>query len=375
MEDPNRNILLVSHTIGYPGPVNKFYTYLSSKYNVYLLLHPIHLDSSLPSSMSYKNKKIKFKLLPPIQYFLEGLLSFFFIKNFRIKNIDLAICFDSLSFFHIFTLRHFVGIKKIVYYNVDYSKKRYQNRLLNYIYQKITLFGYIHCDYFFAITKKFAHDLDPKGKYIYKNFDIKHTTNVQTYKTPSHYRPNSLVFAGAIDFNMDFDPLLLALQKLKDHNISFSLDIYGEGKKILDLRTKIKFYGLEKHITFKGLVDNIKLNNTLPSYMIGLAPYSLKGDKNAPDHAFHGTDLTLKLVEYIASGLPVISTRLYKAFDIIETNKFGFLANTSDEWYDALYTLIHKKNLYQTYRENALSYAKTHDEENVLGNIFKKILP
>lgn len=369
-----KTILLISHTIGYPGPINKFATYLSKNYNISLILHPINLDSKLPSTISYENKKIQFKLFSPLQYFLEGVLSFFFIKQFHIKNIDLAICFDSLSFLHIYMLKSILGIKKIVYHNVDYSKKRYQNKLLNYIYQNITLFAYIHCDYFFAITKKFAQELDPEGKYTYKNFDIKHTTNVKSQNADEQYHHNSLVFAGAIDFNMDFEPLLLALKKLKDHNIPFTLDIYGEGKNTPVLKKRISSHGLAKKIIFKGLVSNTQLNKQLPKYMIGIAPYSLNKDIKAPDHAFHGTDLTLKIVEYIASGLPVIATRLYEAFDVIKQKKFGFLANTSDAWYSTIRTLLINGKLYRMYRKNSSTYAKLYDEEKVLGPILKQIL-
>ncbi len=369
-----KRILLVSHTIGYPGPIHKYFSYLAKKYQVCLMLHPIRLDGKLPNTILYKNREFRFTIYPALQYFLEGIVSLFFVKRLNIGKIDLAICFDSLSFLHLYLLRPFISMQKIVYYNVDYSRKRYQNSILNFIYQKITFFAYSHCDFFFAITKKFVAELDPKGHFAYKNFSIKHTTNVGRIDTRMTQKKNTIVFAGTIDFNMDFDLILTAIKKLKEDNFHVTLDMYGYGEKSSLLKKMIVDLKLENNVFLEGLIDNVQLNKKLPSYMIGIAPYSLKRDPSTPDHAFHGTDLTLKLVEYIASGLPVVTTGLNEAFNSITTHKFGFLANTSDEWYSAIHTLLTNKTLYQTYRKNALKYAKLYDEEKVLGPIFEKIL-
>jgi glycosyltransferase involved in cell wall biosynthesis len=88
---------------------------------------------------------------------------------------------------------------------------------------------------------------------------------------------------------------------------------------------------------------------------------------------FQGTELTTKIVEYIGSGLPVVTTRLYGAFDIIEKNKFGFLVHSSKEWYMAIKKLLLDKNFYKIYSVNALNFAKNYDEEKVLTPVFDKI--
>ena len=69
----------------------------------------------------------------------------------------------------------------------------------------------------------------------------------------------------------------------------------------------------------KGVVENkILIEEILPRYKIGVCPYATKRDSFAPDHVFLGSDLTAKLVDYIAAGLPVVTTEINDAFNMIE---------------------------------------------------------
>lgn len=372
-----KTILLVSHATELPNPIDKFYAYLSKKNEVFTIKHPLYLGENLQSTIRYKNKTIRFKIFPLLQYPLEGIISFWYFRKLKEKttNIDLAICFDPLCFLHVYIFKKLLRIKKVVYHNLDYSKKRFQNPLLNFIYQNINIFAYRKCDYFFCITKKFTGDLDPKGIYDHKNFYIRHTAPTKKVKELPTKKMPSIVFAGTIGYNVNFNPVFEALQKIKQENIPFVLDIYGDDRKKGMLLNKVKQLGLQKYVSMKGIVDNKRLvDEILPYYRIGICPYVTKKPENSPDHAFLGTDLTLKLVEYIATGLPIITTRLFQAFDIIETKKVGFLVSTSQGWYTAIKNLLEDETLYRKYRANAVGLAKNYDENKVLNPIFKKIL-
>lgn len=373
-----KNILLIAHHSGTPGgPLDKFNIFLREKHKVFIVLYPLFLDRGLSSIIRYEGKEIKFTILPLFQYFLEGLFTLFYLRRYvnNFQKIDLAICFDSLSFFHMYLLKYLLGIKKIVFYNVDYSRIRFHNVVMNYIYKTVNVFSYKRCDYFFSITKMFIDDIDPTGKFAYKNTIVTGLVSRKSISKNVKRVKNSLVFAGSINYTVDFNPFLVVLKRLKSEKINFILDIYGTGQSLDKMIKRIHELKLEDKISVKGVIENDMLVSTiLPRYKIGVCPYLTKDNPSAPDHMFSGIDLTAKLVEYIAVGLPIITTRLNDYFDVIEKNKFGYLVHSSDDWYNALKKLLVNHALYKTYRSNALKFAKNYDDEKVLGPIFKKIL-
>lgn len=374
-----KKILLVSHYSGSPGgPVDKFYEFLKRKNIIFSVRHPLWLNSSLPSVISNGKRNTTFKIYPHLQFPSEGIITAFFWYRYfgRPKKIDLAICFDSLSFLHIYILKSIFNVNKIVFYNIDHSQKRFNNILMNFIYQKINLFSYKKCDYFFSLYDTFVREIDSDKKYTYKNFIVKSTVNTSTINTRLKKYKNSIVYAGVLDYNsVNFDPLLAALKKLNEDGNEFRFDIYGKEGANSELRKKIAKLHLEKFVFLKGVAENkILIEDILPRYKIGVCPYVTKKDSTAPDHVFLGSDLTAKLVDYIASGLPIVTTKINDSFARIEKNRFGFLVITAEDWYIAIKKLLEDKNLYAEYRSNALKFAKNYDERKVLDPIFKKIL-
>ena len=237
-----KNILLVSHHSGSPGgPVDKFYDYLKEKNNIHFIKHPLWPDTNLLSIISDGKKEVSFKIYSKIQYLLEGIfVLYYWYKCFKKnKKIDLAICFDSLSFIHTFFLKHFLHVKKIAFYNLDYSKKRFSNPVMNLIYNKINIFSFRKCNFFFYLSKNFINAVDPYRKFSYKTYPIKTTVSLKSIDTRATKYTNSLIYAGVLDYeSVNFDPLLKALKKLKNDNVDFRFDIYGKEGRKKTLRTK-----------------------------------------------------------------------------------------------------------------------------------------
>lgn len=372
-----KTILLVSHVSETPGgPLDKFYAYLKEKYKVYRILHPILTTTDQKSAIDLGKKLIQYKIPSSLQYPLESLYTLvIWYRYFKTApKIDLAICFDSLSYFHTYLCKKILRIDKIVYYNVDYSKKRFSNIFMNSVYQSITKFSYITCDYFFSFRNKFVEEVDPDGKYSNKHIVISTIIDLKSIKKGLKKYSNSLVYAGTIDYGtIDFGPLLEALTRLDKENVPFTLDLYGVASSGNPLQKEVNKRHLNKKIFFRGAVDNELLTQELlPLYTLGVAPYTT--ERTSPDHAFMNQDLTGKLVDYIGAGLPIISTRINDSFRLIDENKIGFSVVTIQDWYYALKTLLAGKSVYKTYSKNALLFAKNYDADSILIPLFQSIL-
>jgi len=371
-----KNILLVSHYTDMPGVMDKLSLYfLKHNYSLVFALNPLNPKSSLKSVIKIDEREIKYKIFWSFQYIFEGII--FFIKyKFNIKKtikFDLTVCFDPLSFFHVFLLKRFLKVGKIVYYNVDFSTRRFRNRIANYIYLSLNKFAFRKCDYFLCLTNNFISHIDPSNKYSDKSFLLKHTVRLNNKLNNIKKIPNSIIYAGSLYKTVDFNNLIKALELIKQKGINF--DIYGDGEQKEYFKKLINNSTLKDNVNFKGVVDNETLfKEVLPQYMIGVCPYITRENNYEANHMFTGTDLTTKMVEYIGSGLPIVTTRLCDAFDVIERNKFGFLVYSSEEWYMAIKKLLLDKNLYAVYSANALNFAQNYDEEKVLTPIFDKIM-
>lgn len=370
-----KKILLVSHYSGAPGgPIDKLYAYLKKENRVFIIKHPLFPKNKHKSIIKFEKIDLQFKIPSIIQYPIEGLLaSFFLLLKFKKRpSVDLIISFDPLSFLNSYLFRWIIRSKKIIYLNLDYSKKRFSNRIINFIYNRINVFAYVKSDYFFSLSTAIVNDMDPKGIYEYKNILMKHTVSIINNKTKK--KKNSLIYAGSITTGMSFEPLLLGIKKYKNENGKCTLDIYGEENDQGKLQQMIISYGLTENVILKGPVDmSILITEIIPRYQIGVAVYKTTQDKSAPDYLFTGIDLTAKIVDYISAGLPVITPRLNSGFDCIESKKFGFLVRNDSDWLSTIKSLLVNRKLYLQYSSNATHYAHNYDEEKVFKPIFKKV--
>jgi glycosyltransferase involved in cell wall biosynthesis len=371
------NILLVSHYTDTPGVMHKLSAYLKKhNHSISFILNPLDPTSQLESIIKIKNKKISYKIYWRMQYALEGivfLINYFFLIKQKLR-FRLAICFDPLSFIHIYFLRWFLPIDEIVYFNVDYSTRRFRNQILNYLYLVFNKYAFYKCDYFFSLTKTFVYQIDPQNKYKEKTFFLKHTISSKNARQIKK-NANSLVYAGNLSKTVDFTNLIEALELISQENINFTFDIYGDINQNFNLKSQILNSSISKSVSFKGLVTNeVLVTKILPKYRIGVAPYISKNGNTESNHMFMGTDLTTKLVEYIGVGLPVITTRLFAAFDSIELNNFGYIVNSTEEWKNAIKKLLLNESLYSQLRLNALRFAENYDEEKLYDPIFERLL-
>lgn len=64
-----------------------------------------------------------------------------------------------------------------------------------------------------------------------------------------------------------------------------------------------------------------------------------------PDNLWERGKCGLKLIQYMACGLPVIASPVGINNEIVESGVNGYLAETTEEWVNAIYTLMNNKQL------------------------------
>lgn len=178
--------------------------------------------------------------------------------------------------------------------------------------------------------------------------------------------PVQFIFEGLSLLHTYYLKMFLRIAKLVYYNVDFSAKRF---------KSRLFNYAYQTLVRLRGVIPREELiQSILPRCMVGVAPCTRTRGENNPDHLLQGTDLTTKIVDYISCGLPVVSTTLTRAFEVIERHKFGFCTNTRDEWRRALERLLSDDALYDRYSYNAEEFSFKYRANNVLRAVMDETL-
>lgn len=106
--------------------------------------------------------------------------------------------------------------------------------------------------------------------------------------------------------------IIEAAKILKDRNLTFSLNIVGNGPLYDNISALVKTYNLENHVKLLGLRNDVY--SLLKNHKIFLIPSFREGNP-------------ISAIEAISSGLAVIGTNVGGLVDLVVSDKVGFLVN------------------------------------------------
>jgi glycosyltransferase involved in cell wall biosynthesis len=128
--------------------------------------------------------------------------------------------------------------------------------------------------------------------------------------------PAVIGFVGSLKPWHGVQTLVEAFHLLHQRGRPVRLSIVGDGPEYPQLHTQLKQYGLRSFCHFTGAVDHAKVPALLATMDIAVAPYpQLAGFYFSP----------LKIYEYMAARLPVITTRVGHLPEVVAEGKTGLL--------------------------------------------------
>jgi glycosyltransferase involved in cell wall biosynthesis len=131
-----------------------------------------------------------------------------------------------------------------------------------------------------------------------------------------------LGYVGAIKRHLNLPLLLEIANNRKDICIVFVGQIKVNHKEVPEIVTKLQIL---ENVFFEGIVKAEIVPTYLRAFNIGLMPYK--------QNAYTRNIYPLKMHEYFAAGLPVISTRLE---NILEFKKSLYFAHTREEYFEII---------------------------------------
>jgi len=157
-------------------------------------------------------------------------------------------------------------------------------------------------------------------------------------------------YVGVLREWVDFEPLFIAIKRLSDR-YDILLEIAGKEGDFKKISETVKRMGIEKKIKFLGFLPYEQVPLFLANLDLGILPFR---DNKITRGAF-----PLKLLEYLAGGLPIISTPLPEVKRIL--GKEALYAKDSLDWQQCLETLFKNYDYYLALSNSKSSFLSQYN--------------
>jgi len=171
-------------------------------------------------------------------------------------------------------------------------------------------------------------------------------------------RENTMIYVGTISEWSGLDLVIHSIPDILKRIPDIKLLIVGEGEFSNELKKMVEKMELNHCVRFLGKRQYTEIPKILSECKIGLATYP---QIDLMEYAF-----TLKLIEYMAAGLPVITTNVGDGTQIIKESGAGYVVDYNTKLFlKAVIKLIENENLWYLMSKNGLEYARKFDWANL----------
>lgn len=181
----------------------------------------------------------------------------------------------------------------------------------------------------------------------------------QTARKPFHISEDAQVIGsvGRLELIKGYDILIGAFSKIVKHGIDARLILVGDGPERESLKRLSKTLGVENRIHITGFCEDVR-------------PFLAAFDLYVCSSRSEGVPMAL--LEAMAMGLPVVSTRVGGIESVIEEGRQGFLISPEEEnaLVDALRNLLSNRNQVKILGEEARKRVVEHfSVDRMIGNV------
>jgi len=379
MEFKNKTAVIVCHDSVF-GPPHELRDYLL-RHGIEMLLFIGHVNRYLhnnPVTASYvevyRNGKLVEKhyakkvILPEWLGYIKDIIltKWWFVKYMSFRTTyfvglgNMNVIFGLIG-------RLMGTVKFSIYYVIDYSPKRFKNPALNWIYHRLDKI----CVNYSSITWNYSQSMiDAREAFWKKTFPNQIITpNGITIKNNlpgwSKKAKHELVYIGSLVQQQGIMFVLESLKLLRKEISDIHITIVGTGEMRKEIEDYCKINKLQKMVELVGYIhDPYEADKIISKGALGVAMY-------VPNTGIVAYTEPGKVKRYLSCSVPVIMTPVSVIADDLERCQCGFSSNFDlDEFASKVISFLGKPYLMQTYRKNALTYAKRFEWERIFTDCF-----
>ena len=251
------------------------------------------------------------------------------------SDYDLYVLVDPLNYFAAYLTRPLRRRKLFVFYTADYAAMRFANRGMNFVYHLLDRAARTDADAVWGVSRRIVEkraeqSVPPERNVLVPNsppFD-------ESLIVPWECRAGeSVVLAGTLDESVDVELLLASLDRLRRRRPTARTVLLGTGSLEASLRERVSDLGLSETVALLGFVPRDRALSIVGNAKVGLALYSDRIGWNEYRDS-------LKIREYFARGVPVVTTPGHPLAQEVETRAAGAVVSTPDEAAEAMERLL-----------------------------------
>lgn len=282
-----------------------------------------------------------------VRYFWQGLANMKY--TWRAQSGDVIIAINPLNYIFLLGWRVIKPRTKIVYFSSDYSKKRFNNKILDSIYLLIDYISARTASQVWSVSSRIQQIHAKQGVPKSKNFLVPNVPSISLPKTIRTLKEDGvvkLVTIGILSDQLDFDTVFQLLKS----NKKLEFHIIGDGVKMSDLKKQAEAMNISKRVFLYGSKSHKDALNIIDSCDIGLALYNGNWSFN-----YYGD--SVKCREFMWLGLPVITTDTHSTvYDILQ-NKCGDVITEKNPLDNAINNVLER---YPLYSKNCLNLSNKY---------------
>jgi len=179
------------------------------------------------------------------------------------------------------------------------------------------------------------HGLNPNKTVVIPNFADTHLFNQKINNSPKGKKNNDfrLIYHGTIAERFGLYIVLAAIKKSIDQFKSIRFDIYGKGDGVPALKNWVQELELTDHVIYHGQISLDEIPQKISKADLGIVSYI----RSEATHLM----LPLKLMEYIAMGLPALTVRNAPIKYYFQQDELAYYKNNDPEsFFNQLIKLI-----------------------------------
>ena len=277
------------------------------------------------------------------------------------RRFDLFVGVDCLNAAAGLILRKVGLCKRVIFYAIDYSPKRFRSNILNQAYHLLERFVIKRADSVWNTSEILCKLNSSRGasRSLFVPPGIDWSVEAKPLDAVDRTR---LIYIGNLSPEKGLDVAIRAMKSIVSRYPQASMIIIGSGPYEATLRSLVRDQGLSKQVIFAGRVTGkSQVRELLSTSGFGLATYAHFGYE---PYAFPG-----KVIEYLSVGLPVIITSVPAFSKIIADREAGLVVPYDEQAIaNALIDSMKDDESYVRYRQNAIQVAKEYDFETIFSD-------
>jgi glycosyltransferase involved in cell wall biosynthesis len=356
--------IVVSHSAGRFGSVDALIDFLKPRVRVLVVVdHPFHYCEDrrskaylcISGETVYEWKSPSVDLPETVLFLKDFLLTPYLVMRMALKRRALSygayVGADPLNAVNGVLLRAVGVVRVSVFYVIDYSSRRFGDSVRNWLYQKLVRFALRFSDFTWNTSPRVAEVSERLGVKKERNLIVRHGVYAPEV-TARHTCMNRLVFVGHIVEKSGVGLIVEALPDIVDRYPDVRLYILGDGEYEGILRQLVEKHRVWKHVVLLGAVPHSRVMRFLSHCDVALAPYP-------PELSWHSefADTGLKVMEYLACGLPVITTDVIAVAKQVREKPLGVVIEYNKKaMTEAVVRLLGDRQFYEECKSNVHAF-------------------